>query len=116
MKLEELKSAYDNTTPATKLEKPGLWSVEPGDATHYTVDVEVSGRVAMAFVGTDVQFEAERQRVAVVLDGRVVTKPRGNNQYQVDILIYLAMLALDIDYPEPDGLAERRRLNNKKED
>ena len=33
MKLEELKSAYDNTTPATKLEKPGLWSVEPGDAT-----------------------------------------------------------------------------------
>lgn len=114
MKLEELKSAYDNTTPATKLEEPGLWSVEPGDATHYTV--EVSGRVAMAFVGTDLRFESERQRVAVVFDGQVVSQPRGNNQYQIDILVYLAMLALDIDYPEPTGLVERRKMNNQKED
>lgn len=130
MKLQDLKSAYDNTTPATRLEETtyngSVWSVQPGDATYYTVMVNSEsiddGTVAVAFVGQDYDYERSMSRVAIVArafgrpDGIVMAHPVGGNEYQEQILVYLASVALGLDRPEPEGLAERRKLNNKKED
>lgn len=116
--LEELKNTCGR--PATRelyamspfLSKDTrLFSVEPGDATHYTV--AVNDRTAMAWVGTPGYLGPElvKDRVYVLAFGGLgVTRATGaSNEYQREILEYLCCLALNIPKIEPPELTEMRQ-------
>jgi len=126
MHISELKSAYDNKTLAAKQEEPDdiwgaapgsitRWGVEPGDATHYTVETRANGAVGIAYAGLFMEAEQERNRIAVVADCQVLAHPVCSNEYQKEILIYLAMLATGNDWPEPEGLSWRRSACRREE-
>lgn len=119
MKLEELKSAYDNETAAAYIDRFAAredikaYGVEPGDATHYTVRIE--GQCVIVHVGNfdSLHGESLRERVLVAVphpyrnEPLFITQVQGNS-YQQGILHYLAALALGFDLEEPEHLAERR--------
>jgi hypothetical protein len=120
MKLEQLKSAYDNKKPAAELDpfaaREGIkaYGVEPGDATHYTVRFE--GQCVLVHVGNFdslYDWRSQRNRVLVAIPHLYEDRPLflttvQGNEYLQDILNYLANLALDYDCVEPEGLAHRR--------
>lgn len=92
-----------------------LYSVEPGDVTHYTVLMSNEG-IAAAWVGRpdDIESAVAASRTCVLFvndsrDGAVeLARPAKATVYTQELLWYFCELALGLDMEEPEGLAMRR--------
>lgn len=111
-KLLALRRVDDNG-PATKDLGSGVFQVEPGDMTRYTVQLGASH--ALAFVGPPSHYhnELERDRLVCVVYPQqfptVRLGGRGCTDYTFKLLEYFCHLAWGMDVDEPEGLAERRK-------
>lgn len=81
-----------------------VYSVEPGDATHYTVHV-YGHHLAIAHVGPK-GYTREAKDMAMA--GTVEACPSGKSQYTCEVLVWLANLALGRPTKEPAEITRRR--------
>lgn len=113
-KLLALRRVDDNG-PATKDLGSGVFQVEPGDMTRYTVQLGASH--ALGFVKDPGFFadELEKSRVFSLFDTTALNNSHaasagsGLSKYTTEVLEYFCALALGLDCEEPADLAERRK-------
>lgn len=95
------KSARMSTGPHNP-----LYSVEPGDGTHY--EVAPRGNIIIACVG-EMDDDGRSSKIMLHTDSGHVSVMGTPSEYTKDVLVYFAKLAAGWDVPEPGVLADRRQ-------